>query len=150
VAEAMGRITDMPLKEYPPFHLVVMTMDDAAMLTWNGSVHIVAALKASGEMLTTSAFKSDLVAKVRDETFSRLVGDISLASSEQLKVFHWFADHDGATSIRMSRPDACTHSISEITVFMDKEVAHFQYSPQTGLHNEKCNPSSSSLSLSLT
>lgn len=150
VAEAIGRITSMSLNAYPPFHLVVMAMDEATMLTWDGIDCTVAALKASGEMLTTSAFKSELVANVRDDTFNRLVGDISVAQPAQLKAFHWYADHEGATSVRMSRPDACTHNISEITVSMDREVAHFKYSPQAGIHGDKRIPPPTSLLLPLT
>ena len=109
-----------------------------------------AELNNTGEMLTTSMFRPKLVARVRDETFTSLVGEMADAKPEQLKTFHWHAGDDGVTSIRMSRPDACTHSISEVSVSMVKEVAQFQYSPQDGIRGVEQVPPSTSMFLPLT
>lgn len=133
VAEAITRIETMPLEHYPPFHLLVAGADEASVLTWNGDACFSETLDASGAMLTTSAFRSKTVAKTRRETFVTLVGDMNDATPSQLRDFHWYEGDDGATGIRMSRPDACTHSISRITVSMDEAVVSFQYSPQADI-----------------
>ena len=129
VAEAIERIEGMPLGDYPPFHLVVAGATEASVLTWDGRASHSTVLKASGVMLTTSGFRSIDVAKIRHETFSRLVGDMAEASTGQLRDFHWNEGDEGATSVKMSRPDACTHSISHLTVSMDKKMANYHYSP---------------------
>lgn len=103
----------------------------ASVLTWTGHACHSVALNESGTMLTTSAFRSVAVATVRHKTFTNLVGDMTNAIPEQLRDFHWYEGDDGATGIRMSRPDACTHSISYVTVSMDEKVAHYHYSPQS-------------------
>jgi len=150
VLEAIDRIAEMPLNDYPPFHLVVAAANEAVMLTWDGSACTSAVLSGSGEMLTTSMFKSKLVAQVRDEIFTSVVGDITDAKPETLKAFHWFEGPDGATSIKMSRPDACTHSISEITVSLGNETANFQYAPQAGIDGDERVLPSTSIFLPLT
>lgn len=150
VIEAIDRIAEMPLNEYPPFHLVVAAANEAVMLTWDGSTCTPAVLSSSGEMLTTSMFRPKLVAQVRDEIFANVVGDFTDAKPERLKVFHWFEGPDTATSIRMSRPDACTHSISEITVSTGKETACFLYSPQAGIKGDERVLPSTSIFLPLT
>lgn len=156
VTEVLQRIAQMPLVNYPPFHLVVAAVNEAAILSWDGRACTSAALNACGAMLTTSAFEPERVAKVRAATFSRLVGDISAANPERLRAFHWSAGEDGVTSIRMTRPDVCTHSISEILVCLDKKVARFQYSPQpdvgqsNDINSDKLLPSSTSMLLPLT
>lgn len=150
VIEAIDRIAEMPLNDYPPFHLVVAAANEAVMLTWDGSACTSAVLGSSGEMLTTSMFKPKLVAQVRDEIFTSVVGDITDAKPETLKAFHWFEGPDSATSIKMSRPDACTHSISEITVSLDKETAYFQYSPQAGINGDERVLSPTSIFIPLT
>ncbi len=133
VAEAINRIAAMSLDDYPPFYLVVAGLTEASVLTWDGRANHSAALKSSGGMLTTSAFRSIDVAKVRHETFSRLVGDMADASPDRLRDFHWYEGNDGATSVKMSRPDACTHSISYITVSLDEKMASYHYSPQADI-----------------
>jgi len=129
VTEAITRIEAMSLDDYPPFHLVVAGTTEASVLTWDGRASHSTVLKASGVMLTTSGFRSIDVAKVRHETFTKMVGDMAEASPGQLRNFHWYEGDNGATGIRMSRPDACTHSISHLTVSMDEKMAKYHYSP---------------------
>ena len=133
VTEAITRIESMSLDDYPPFHLVVAGLTEAAVLTWDGRASHSAELKASGVMLTTSAFRSIDVARIRHETFARMVGDMADASTDKLKRFHWHQGDNGATGIKMSRPDACTHSISYITVSLDEKMASYHYSPQADI-----------------
>ncbi len=133
VAAAISRVEAMPLADFPPFHLVVSGKNEATVLSWNGQNCISTTLNPSGAMLTTSAFRSKTVAKSRHETFAMLVGDMAAASPAQLSAFHRHEGDAGATGIRMSRPDACTHSISQIIVSMDDQMARFHYSPQADI-----------------
>lgn len=150
VIEAIDHIAKMSLNDYPPFHLVVAATNEAVMLTWDGGACTPAVLRSSGEMLTTSMFRPKLIAQARDEIFTSVVGDMTDAKPETLKAFHWFEGPDGANSIKMSRPDACTHSISEITVSLRNETANFQYSPQADINGDERVLPSTSIFLPLT
>lgn len=130
VAEAIARAGNLPLDRYPPFHLVIAGTSQASVLSWDSRAYHVSALPTSGGMLTASAFQSADVAVQRQQLFSSLVGNMAAASTAQLSDFHWHQGSDGATGIRMSRADACTHSISTINVCLDKQMARFDYSPQ--------------------
>lgn len=127
VAEVLEYFADMPLADYAPFQLVAAGALDAAALTWDGRDRTATALEPAGAMLTSSSFSTQHVAQARRKTFERIVGPVEQANSMMLETFHLQHDEDGAASVRMSRQDACTHSLSRITVTKDDGVAEFQY-----------------------
>jgi len=93
-------------------------------------------------MLSSSSFRPKAVVDTRQQIFNRIVGDISTVADEQLEAFHYQRDANAAASVRMSRPDACTHNISRIEISglytkpdsqnhsREKAVATFYYDPQ--------------------
>jgi hypothetical protein len=130
-AEAVGRCAGLPLGDYPPFHFVAVDVRAAAVLTWDGRSPHVDWLDPAGAMLTTSSFQPDLVARARRTAFIQQIGDMADATPAQLEAFHRHRGNDPASSVRMARIDACTHSISRIVV--SRERASFSYEPQPEL-----------------
>jgi hypothetical protein len=127
VAEVLECCANLPLAEYAPFQLVAADALDAASLTWDGRTRITNRLDPSGAMLTSSSFSLQRVAQARRKTFERIVGQVGQANSKLLETFHLQQGEDGAASVRMSRQDACTHSLSRITVSEERGVAEFDY-----------------------
>jgi len=134
VAEVMKRGTSVPLTAYQPFQLVAMDMTGGAKLTWNGRSRETSTLDAKGVMLSSSSYRPAATVRTRRETFQRIIGDMHMATTDQQDALHRQRDDDPATSIRMSRPDACTHSIARIVLSEkkpgQKALAHFYYEAQ--------------------
>lgn len=127
VAEAIERCADMPLADYAPFRLVAAGARGAASLTWNGRSRTITRLDPGGAMLTSSSFRPQQVARARRRVFERVVGPMAQANRALLESFHLHRGGDGAASVRMSRPDACTHSLSSISVSEESGLAEFRY-----------------------
>ena len=88
----------------------------AQHLTWDGARLEEAGLDPQGAMLTTSSHRPEAARPARQADFERLVGSMHTATAAQLWAFHRHQGADAAAGLLMSRPDACTHSISRITV----------------------------------
>jgi len=142
ITDAINRCSSMSLNAYPPFQLVAIDVTGGMQLTWNGRAYMSSALNKKGAMLSSSSFRPKAVVDTRHEIFKRIVGDINTVADEQLEAFHYQRDTDSAASVRMSRPDACTHNISRIEISgqythpepehhsAKKAVATFYYEPQ--------------------
>lgn len=130
VRQAISRVKAMSLESFPPFHIVIASAGEAAVLSWDGVDCVDVTLAGTGAMLTSSAFQPEKTEQARRATFARLVGDMAAAGAEQLQAFHWQTSRDGAQGILMAREDACTHSISHITVDLDEQMAQFCYTPE--------------------
>ncbi|MBE9548035.1 MAG: NRDE family protein [Proteobacteria bacterium] len=139
VAAVMEHLQSMHLGNYPPFHLVAMGVDEAMVFTWNGQGYQLTKLNPFGGMLTSSAYNSTGIAVSRSELFLAMVGEMASAKADHLENFHWYRSDDGATGIRMLREDACTHSISRITVSFPDQMIRYQYSPQKEIHPDEEN-----------
>ena len=131
VNEVMERGRSMHLAAYPPFQLVAIDAAGGAELTWDGRSCTTSALGADGAMLTSSSFHPDAIPHARRVMFSRIVGDIGTATADRLEVFHRHCGDDPAAAVRMSRPDACTHSIARIVLSEREGTANFYYEPQS-------------------
>lgn len=129
-AEAVGLCAGLPLTGYPPFHFVAIDARAAGVLTWDGHTLRFGWLDPAGAMLTTSSFRPDAIARARHAAFTQRVGTLASATPAQLEAFHRHRGDDPAASVRMERPDACTHSISRIVVSRERERASFRYEPQ--------------------
>lgn len=130
VRQAILRVKAMSLETFPPFHIVIVCAREAAVLSWDGRVCVETTLAGAGAMLTSSAYRPAKTQQARQAVFTELVGDMAAASAEQLQAFHWHTSNDGAQGILMAREDACTHSISHITVDLDEQMAQFYYTPE--------------------
>jgi len=130
VRSVIDFIKTNPLDSYPPFHLVAMGADEAMVLSWDGDSYGIKNLAPFGEMLTTSALNTVSINAIRSRIFSEMVGEMATAQREQLEGFHWYRSADAASGIRMQREDACTHSISQISVSFTDSLVQFKYSPQ--------------------
>lgn len=149
ISEVIKRCASISLISYPPFQLVAIDVTGGMQLTWDGHSHTTSALNKKGVMLSSSSFRPNAIINTRHKIFNRIVGDISSVSVEQLEAFHYQRDADTASSVRMSRPDACTHNISRIEVFRGKTadtsdgryktnaVATFYYEPQPEISNDE-------------
>lgn len=157
VSDVIHRCKSMSLESYPSFQLVAIDVRGAAQLTWNGRSYTTSSLNKNGAMLSSSSFRPKAIICSRHKIFTRIVGDISKASDEQLDAFHSQRDADSAASVRMSRPDACTHNISRIEIFEHsaehhsenysetKTVAKFYYEPQAEI-----SPTEQAMNISMT
>lgn len=130
VETAIKRIAARRLDDVPPFHLIAADASQASLLTWDGFDCTTTQLAADGYLLTTSSYRPEIIASTRLATFARDVGDMASASVEQLAAFHEYRGEDAAAGIRMSRPDACTHSIARIDISLGLRSIHFSYQPQ--------------------
>lgn len=130
VETAIKRIATRRLDDVPPFHLIAADASQASLLTWDGIDATATRLAAAGCLLTTSSYQPEIIASQRLSTFARDVGDMASASVEQLVAFHEYRGEDAAAGIRMSRPDACTHSIACIEMSRDRQSVCFSYQPQ--------------------
>lgn len=128
VDAAMQRLLATPITSYMPFRFVTFSPTHAAQAIWDGRTITTSTLPRGGGMLTSSSFRSDAVEQFRHATFRSHVGPIEEASTEMLNAFHHHPGSDESSGICMSRPDACTHNITRITVS--------NLSQQIGLHYE--------------
>ncbi len=131
VETAIKRIATRRLDDVPPFHLIAADASQASLLTWDGIDATSTQLAAEGCLLTTSSYQPEVIASQRLATFARDVGDMASASVEQLATFHEHRGDNAAAGIRMSRPDACTHSIARIEMSRERQSVRFSYQPQT-------------------
>lgn len=134
VAGVMAHLQAMNLDTYPPFHLVAMDAGEAMVFSWDGKGYRLKSLNPLGGMLTSSAYNSAGIVLSRRQLFTDMVGEMASAKVEQLDAFHCYRSDDGASGIRMLRDDACTHSISHITVSVPDQIIRYQYSPQNEIH----------------
>lgn len=126
---AMDRLQAMPLMSYMPFRFVASGPARIVQALWNGKTLSVSTLPPTGGMLTSSSFCPDDVEQYRQTVFRNRVGRIEAASVETLDAFHRFPGIDRTYGIRMSRPDACTHSITRITVSKQSSRAVMRHEP---------------------
>lgn len=143
---AIKRIAARRLDDVPPFHLIAADAVGASLLTWDGLDCTTTQLAADGYLLTTSSYRPELIANTRLTTFARDVGDMASASVEQLATFHEYRGEDAAAGIRMSRPDACTHSIARIEMSCGRQSVRFTYQPQAEVSPD---PQSTTLNMRL-
>ena len=126
--EVVRSLERFSLDEYPPFHLVAISRTEAHLLTWDGGglVH-----RKTGEWsapLTSSSFETEGVIRYRMAAYQRLVGPEN-PRMETLETFHrQHEPSEGACSVLMFRPDACTQSLTRIEVTAVK--AMLRYEPQ--------------------
>jgi hypothetical protein len=130
-AEVMERGRSMDLAAYQPFQLVAVDATGGASLTWDGRSCTTSKLDAEGAMLSSSSFHPDTIVRARRVMFSRIVGPVGAATADRLEAFHRHRGDDPAAAVRMSRPDACTHSIARIVVSEREGTASFYYEPQS-------------------
>lgn len=130
VAEVMERGRSMCQDTYRPFQLVAIDATGGAELTWNGRSCASSALDTEGTMLTSSFYQPDATVRARRDAFARIVGTIGTATVDRLEAFHRYRGDGPATAVRMSRPDACTHSIARIVMSGRDGCARFYYEPQ--------------------
>lgn len=129
VDEAMHRLLATPLMSYMPFRFVTISPTQATQAIWDGLSIKTSALPHAGGMLTSSSYHSNTVEQLRHATFRNMVGPIEGASIETLNDFHHHSGADESSGICMSRPDACTHSITRITVSNQSRSAGLHYEP---------------------
>lgn len=134
VRAALACCAEQGLADYRPFRFVALSALEAATLTWDGREPRLSWLPSRGAMLTSSAWRPELVARSRQAAFAALVGPMAHATPERLDAFHRHRGADAAAGIRMARPDACTQSISRIDVSWHDDSARFQYEPQSESH----------------
>lgn len=127
VTEAMDRLLAIPPTAYMPFRFVIFGPAHAAQVVWDGKTVSTAALPGTGGMLTSSSYCPNAVEPFRQALFWDKVGPIETASVETLDGFHRFPGTDGAYGIRMSRPEACTHSITRVIVSRRTSLAVMRY-----------------------
>lgn len=115
------------LSQYRPFVLVHFPADLSArkgqvsVFSWDGF-----ALKNQAPELpiTSSSVDIEQVVCAREQAFNRIV-DKQEPQLNHLKRFHFSRQNLGHQSVNMSRPDACTVSISHISV--NRENVGFRY-----------------------
>lgn len=128
---SLGRVS---LIEYPPFHFVAISRTEEHLLTWDGDrlTH-----RKTGEWsapLSSSSFETEGVARYRAQAYRRLVGSQD-PRMETLETFHrQHEPSEGAYSVLMFRPDACTQSLTRIEVTAAK--ATLRYEPQAWINPE--------------
>lgn len=118
---AMHAILRYDLSCYRPFVLVLFPRGLSArkgqvsVLSWDGFE-----LKQDKPILpiTSSSVKIEQVVESRQQTYERLIGSREFELNH-LKRFHFSKQSLGHCSVNMSRPDACTVSISYISVKPD-------------------------------
>lgn len=115
-AEAMDRLLAIPSGAYMPFRFIAFSPGQDTQAVWDGKQVSATLLPPQGGMLTSSAFCPDAVEQFRQMVFRTKVGPVETASIEELSDFHHYSASDKAYGIRMSRPDACTHSLTRISV----------------------------------
>ena len=128
VSELIGELTSAPHNDdwfasrfvperYRPFFLVFIDLNDEQLWHWDGEN--LEQIETFERMWSTSSFQPESVIPWRKERFREL------GSSEE---FHCFHDPDQpAHSIRMSRQDACTVSLSKIRVRANCEKPEIVY-----------------------
>lgn len=104
----------------PCFILCLFAPSSAAWWIWNGTVP----RRVGGAIhppLTTSSHDSARVTEDRQQAFRRLVGSSNNATSKQLRRFHECSEQTAdATTVRMSRPDARTVSLTRVGVSLGR------------------------------
>lgn len=127
IDEAMSRVGELLLHHYAPFHLILADEAAAHRFTWDGTTGHHSVLDPGGALLTTSSFSPQTVEPARHARFRQIVGEMRNATPTRLQLFHEDQSDDPACSVRMSRPDACTHSISRIRVSRHRGTGEFRY-----------------------
>ncbi|MDT8388081.1 MAG: NRDE family protein [Thiogranum sp.] len=123
----VSRVPGIVPTPYAPFRLVAVDLTGAVEIIWDGRTLTSSRLPLQGGMLTSSSVRSQEIEAARRGTFEQLVGAIEAATVAQLAQFHHHTAADGAKGIRMSRSDACTHSIATITVSAKTGAAAMDY-----------------------
>jgi hypothetical protein len=125
--DVRARMAVDDLRVYPPFVLVVM--DGAGRPTggrWDGRQWTWHPWVDADRPLTTSSYASEQVVARRRERFSAFSD-----TREGLRQYHTSRDRaDDAYSVWMSRPDAHTVSLTEITIAAER--VRLAYSPRGG------------------
>jgi hypothetical protein len=129
--EVVERVRLMNLAVYQPFQLVAVDASGGVVLTWDGCSCTTSLLGTEGAMISSSSFDPDAVVRARRGMFRRIVGPAGTATIERLEAFHRHRGDNPVTAVRMSRPDACTHSIARIVVSEREGTANFYYEPQS-------------------
>lgn len=138
VDAVVSRVLSIVPTPYAPFRLVAVDLTGAAQVTWDGRTLTSSGLPLPGGMLTSSSLRSQEIEQARRDTFEHLVGAIEAATVAQLAQFHHHTAADGAKGIRMSRADACTHSITKVTVSAGAGAAAMNYEALIPADSQPC------------
>ena len=116
--EVTGRLHLRHLLEFAPFFLLVFAPDRPVHWhRWDGFRRMASVLRDEDMPVTTSSFDAENVIAARRACLHRIVPDGTAATAAQLAAFHRSTDpRGGAYSVRMTRPDAQTVSISQVSV----------------------------------
>jgi hypothetical protein len=101
---------------FAPFSLLLVWRDSYAVATYDGELQVTRAQLRVPIMLTTSSLGDEVVDGPRSELFTRMV----VSSDRPFRDQRCFHAHQWAerphVSVRMSRPDAATVSVTSISV----------------------------------
>jgi len=114
------------LENYRGFSIFAMDRHHHCMVVWNGDKLLLLAQQDVHIPLSSSGFMPEEIISYRTELYRSRFGSSSNPEPEDLLSYHFFHDPElPAHSVLMSRPDARTVSVSQISV--EAKSINFSY-----------------------